>query len=276
MLNEEIKQDIVNNKRNIWKEKTCNDNWNHKLNTQQYWSTMKTLQGKKQTITTNRSINFNNKISTTDKQIADSFNKLYTGIAPKITTPARRKTMRKLKKLPKEDTIITAEEVKKVIKEAPTKKSSGPDKVSMIHIKHLGEKAIQCMANLFTIVINRNIIPEIWKTARIVPILKPKKDKNQGKSYRPISLISNLAKLMERIVLHRIQPHLPNMPFQHGYKKKFSTVTALQKITGTIADGFNQKRPPKRTIVVAIDMSRAFDVIDRQKLIDKMMNLTAR
>ena len=110
--------------------------------------------------------------------------------------------------------------------------------------------------------------------AKIVPILKPGKDKNQGKSYRPISLLSNLVKTLERVVLARIQPFIPNMPFQHGYKAKNSTTTALQTITHTITKGFNKKRPPKRTIMIAVDMSRAFDVVNHTRLIEKIANNT--
>ena len=182
--------------------------------------------------------------------------------------------MRKVKKLEKTDTTITVEEVKQAIKDAPKKKSSGPDDITVLHLKHQGENALNLLAKLFTNVVNKNIIPQIWKLANIVPIPKPDKDLNVGKSYRPISLISNIAKILERIILKRIQPHLPNKEYQHGYKRKHSTTTALQHLTNTIAQGFNKKRPPKRTILVAIDMSRAFDVIDHQKLIEKLMTLT--
>ena len=67
---------------------------------------------------------------------------------------------------------------------------------------------------------------------------------------------------------------MPNKAHQHGYKKKHSTTTALQQVTHIIASGFNEKKPPKRTITVAVDMSRAFDVVNLNKLIEKMINLT--
>ena len=154
----------------------------------------------------------------------------------------------------KEDTVITEEEVTKAIKDTPSKKSSGPDGITTIHLKHLGKNAIKLMARLFTEAVNKNIIPQIWKTAQIVPLLKPGKDKTMGKSYRPISLLSNTAKILEKIILNRIEQYLPKNTYQHGYKKLHSTTTALQHISHTIASGFNKKRPPKRTIIIAIDM----------------------
>lgn len=119
---------------------------------------------------------------------------------------------------------------------------------------------------------NQNIIPQVWKTAKIIPITKPGDDKNLGPSYRPISLLSNIAKTFEKIILTRIQPHLPQKRFQHGYKSKHSTTTALHHITNIATKGFNKKKPPQRTIMIAIDMSRAFDVINHRKLIEKMIS----
>ena len=173
-----------------------------------------------------------------------------------------------------EETEVTEAEIKNAIKETPNKTSSSPDGISAIHLKHLGSKAIKLIANLFTIVLNKNKIPQLWKTSKIIPLLKPGKDPTEGKSYRPISLLCSIAKLLEKIVLNRIQPFIPKTKYQHGYKKKHSTTTALQKITNIIANGFNQKRPPKRTVLIAVDMSKAFDVVDHTKLIEKLMKNT--
>ena len=96
-LNDEIKEDINKHKTDLWHEKMSGDKWSHKTNSKQYWSTMKQFQDK-QAISTNRSITFNIKIVTTDQQKADNFNKMYTSVAPKITTKDRRKTTRKVKK----------------------------------------------------------------------------------------------------------------------------------------------------------------------------------
>ena len=273
-LNNQIKQEIRDHKTNIWKEKTSSEAWSKSNNQQIYWRTMKTLQGKQVITETNRTIDFQNKTAITDQQIANAFNKQYTGVAPKITTRQRRRTTRKIRNMQKEEINITEQEVKQAIRNAPNKKSAGPDGICVLHLKHLGPQAIKHLAKLFTYTINTNTIPQIWKTAKIIPIPKPNKDKNLGKSYRPISLLSNIAKTLERIILNRIQEYLPNKNYQHGYKKKHSTTTALQKITQTIADGFNQERPPKRTIMIAVDMSRAFDVVNHNQLIEKIINNT--
>jgi hypothetical protein len=120
--------------------------------------------------------------------------------------------------------------------------------------------------------LNKNVIPHIWKLAKIVPIPKPNKDPSLGSSYRPISLLSPIAKTLEKIVLPHITQNIPNIPTQHGFKSKHSTNTALHHINETIAEGFNSKKPHSRTIIVALDMSKAFDTVDTHILIKKIQN----
>ena len=117
---------------------------------------------------------------------------------------------------------------------------------------------------MFKTALNKNIIPHTWKLANIVPIPKPNKDTDKGTSYRPISLLSVIAKTLEKSLLPYITA---NMPMQHGYKTQHSTVTALHTLNNTVAKGFNQMAPPARTITVALDMSKAFDTINIHTLI---------
>ena len=82
---------------------------------------------------------------------------------------------------------------------------------------------------------------------------------NIGTSYRPISLLSVIAKTLENILLPYITNNIPHISTQHGFKSNHSTNTALRN---TIATGFNQNKLPKRTITVALDMNKAFDTVN--------------
>ena len=101
---------------------------------------------------------------------------------------------------------------------------------------------------MFKTALNKNIIPHTWKLANIVPIPKPNKDTDKGTSYRPISLLSVIAKTLEKSLLPYITANIPNTPMQHGYKTQHYTVTALHTLNNTVAKGFNQMAPPARTI----------------------------
>ena len=124
---------------------------------------------------------------------------------------------------------------------------------------------------MFKTALNKNIIPHTWKFANIVPIPKPNKDTDKGTSYRPISLLSVIAKTLEKSLLPYITANIPNTPMQHGYKTQHSTVMALHTLDNTVAKGFKHMAPPARTITVALDMSKAFDTINIHTLIRKLL-----
>src|SRR6476619_4847703 len=93
----------------------------------------------------------------------------------------------------------------------------------MRHLKHLGPLAINSLPEMFNLSLNQNIIPQIWKLAKIIPISKPNKDPGLGTSYRPISLLSPIAKIMAKIILPYITANIPNNPHQHGFKTHHTT-----------------------------------------------------
>ena len=102
---------------------------------------------------------------------------------------------------------------------------------------------------MFKTALNKNIIPHTWKLANIVPVPKPNKDTDKGTSYRPISLLSVIAKTLEKSLLPYITANIPNTPMQHGYKTQHSTVTALHTLNNTVAKGYEQSfRHNKHTL----------------------------
>src|SRR6476619_1631168 len=141
------------------------------------------------------------------------------------------------------------------IKDTKNNNSTGPDNVNIRHLKHLGPLAINYLTEIFNLSLNQNIIRQIWKLAKIIPIPKPNKDPGLGTSYRPILLLSPIAKIMEKIILLYVTANIPNNPHQHGFKTHHSTSTALHQLT----QGFNKPQPADRTIIVSLDLSKAFD-----------------
>ena len=110
--------------------------------------------------------------------------------------------------------------------------------------------------------VRRADIPSIWKKAVIVPVPKPGKSADQGLSYRPILLLSPEIKVLERLLLPYATVALPKDESQHGYAPLHSITSALLPIVTRIAVGFNDKKPARRTGIVAIDISKAFDNVD--------------
>ena len=166
---------------------------------------------------------------------------------------------------------IPGYQVQEAIKESKNNNSQDPDKLNSSHLKHIGTLGLAFLTSMFKTALNKNIIPHTWKLANIVPIPKPSKDTDQGTSYRSISILSVIAKTLEKSILPYITANIPNTPMQHGYKTQHSTVTALHTLNNTVAKGFNQMAPPARTITVALDMSKVFDTINIHTLIRKLL-----
>ena len=95
-----------------------------------------------------------------------------------------------------QDVEITPEDVSKAIKAAKASTAIGPDGLAMIMLKHVGEKGLTYMAETFSLCVNSLKIPDMWKLGKIIPIPKPGKPINMGSSYRPITLLSPVIKVL--------------------------------------------------------------------------------
>ena len=165
---------------------------------------------------------------------------------------------------------FTADIVARAIKSCRNSKAFGPDQFSIFHLKNLGPKAIEYITALFNLSVTNCQIPSIWKSSLIIPIPKPGKDTSQGSSCRPISLLCPAAKVLETLILHTINKYLLPAPDQHGFRREHSTTSALLQLKTDIAMRLNQRKPPGRTVCVAVYLSAAFDTVCHNKLLSKI------
>ncbi|GFU90599.1 RNA-directed DNA polymerase from mobile element jockey [Trichonephila clavipes] len=88
--------------------------------------------------------------------------------------------------------------------------------------------------------------PNAWKTAVIIPILKPGKNPKLAESYRPISLLPILSKLAEKIISTRLNAFLESenilVPEQHGFRPRLSTSHQLLRVVEYIKDAFDRNQ----------------------------------
>ena len=96
---------------------------------------------------------------------------------------------------------LTNSHVQEAIKQSKNNNSQVPDKLNIRHLKHIGPLGLAFLTSMFKTALNKNIIPHSWTLANIVPIPKPNKDTDTGTSYRPISLLSVIAKTLEKSLL---------------------------------------------------------------------------
>ena len=149
--------------------------------------------------------------------------------------------------------IFTANQVTKIISNCINTRSFGPEKPSIFHLKNLGPKAIEYFTALFNESVTSCQIPANWKSSIVITIPKPGKHSSLCTSYRPISLLCPAEKVMEALMFTSVNIHLLPAADQHGFRPGHAITTALLQLTSDIATGFNQRKPPHRSICVAVD-----------------------
>ena len=99
-----------------------------------------------------------------------------------------------------------------------------------------------------------------WKIATLHTLLKPNKLPSLITSYRPISLISSIMKLFERVIEQRLRSHLENKGFltkhQSGFRRTTSTDDHLFRLSQSIMESFNRG---EHVVAAFLEVEKAFD-----------------
>jgi hypothetical protein len=156
---------------------------------------------------------------------------------------------------------ISRNRIDQAIKRLKNNKKPGPDDLYPEVIKQLPESTIATILDLFNASIALGYIPPIWKTSKVVFLPKPsKKDAMDPRSYRPITLSSFLLKLLERLVLYRLEETTfklsPLHPAQHGFIKGRNTETATTILVDEIQ---TMKQNNSLGLIIFLDIKGAFD-----------------
>jgi hypothetical protein len=119
---------------------------------------------------------------------------------------------------------VSIQEVQRVISTTKRRKAPGEDGISTTVLRQLPITALQYLSVLFSSALSLGHFPRCWKLAKVIPILKPKKPPSQLDSYRPISLLSAISKLLERVVARRLAARAKKTQLvpdeQFGFRKK--------------------------------------------------------
>lgn len=153
------------------------------------------------------------------------------------------------------------------------KKSSGSDGLTNHVIRKLPKIFWDCTVILFNNCLVNGYFPKKWKNAIIIPIPKTGKAETAN-DYRPISLLSNWRKCLEDVILSRLrndEDEVVGVPGQQfAYKKGHSAVNAVDLLGAEIEEG---KRKRMTTVVIALDITKAFDSVWKKGLVYKIYYL---
>lgn len=156
----------------------------------------------------------------------------------------------------------------------PRHTSPGPDSLHYSFFSQLSSEnrtyVLEAINNIWT----NNYFPPEWKHSHIIPILKPGKSATICSSYRPIQLTSCFCKIMERMILPRLQHFIHDKALisnrQTAFQKRRGTTDSINLLTTDIHTGFTKNH---LTIAVFLDLKSAFNQISTPALLS---HLTSR
>ena len=169
---------------------------------------------------------------------------------------------------------VTENELRSIVMKSPTKGCS-LDPLPTRMVKHVMTSLIPLMTALINSSLASGDIPDSMKVAKVSPLLKkPSMDSEDLKSCRPVSNLSFLSKLLERVVAKKLQSYMDTHglydPTQSAYRTGHSTESALTKVQNDLLCTIDKHGV---SILVMLDLSAAFDTVDHDVLLDRMHTL---
>ena len=162
---------------------------------------------------------------------------------------------------------ISTQEIEKIIMNAKNGKSSGIDNIPYEVLKF--PSVIPVLRSLFQLIFDTSIIPSLWRKAIIYPILKdPSCDRRIPMNYRGISLLSCISKLYSALINNRLTKYLEEDELlsdeQNGFRYGRSCEDHVFTLNSII-------RNNPTVFATFIDLKKAFDFIDRDMLLYKLL-----
>ena len=137
-------------------------------------------------------------------------------------------------------------------------------------VKNTANTIASFLAVLFNKCIAEGVFPSCFKIARVTPIFKGG-DKHDPGSYRPISLLPTIGKILERIVAHRVLKYLHKAGIlsehQFGFRPKFTTEYAIVDIFEKLLYNLDNNLI---SCAIFLDLAKAFDSVSHNILIQKL------
>ena len=166
---------------------------------------------------------------------------------------------------------VTPKMVRKVVMNLDLSKASGPDCIPVVVLKNCEPELSYILAKLFNKCLKESCFPDCWQVSSVVPVFKNVGERSTAKNYRPVSLLSVVSKVFEKLVNNRIVGHLEKCglfsDFQYGFRSSRSTADLLSVVSDRIARAFNRSGA---TRAVALDISKAFDRVWHAGLLHKL------
>ena len=212
-------------------------------------------------------MNFDSSTANTDQNIANLFNQYFYSVFHDSSSFPNIDDLPPVHDSLSSITISTAD-VFGALVSLDVEKSPGMDKISPRVLKNCAVALFEPLHHLFSLSLRYAILPSSWKIHKVVPVPKAG-DPTSVKNYRPISLLSNTSKVLERIIYNKIINHISKNinPCQFGFTKNCSTLQHMLIFLDQIINS------PSQTDVIYFDISKAFDTVSHSILLNKLWSI---
>ena len=173
------------------------------------------------------------------------------------------------------DVIISPKIVREKLAKLHPNKASGPDGIHVNIMKNVLDFDVP-LSILFEKSLVTGVVPQDWRDANITPLFK-KGSRLSPNNYRPVSLTSQIVKLLEKIICDQLMEFIEEKQLisceQHGFQKRCSCVTQLLECLSDWTTSFDEN---VGVDVVYLDFRKAFDTVAHRRLLYKLHHLGIR
>ena len=220
---------------------------------------------------------FNNNSPIEYKQTANSFNDYFCNIGRKLADNINIRNSNNIynfpSKLVNNNTFFfyptNKTEIINIVENSKNKKSNDLFHINMDILKKTIYVISPILEYLFNLSISKGKFPNILKISKVIPLFK-NGDKSNITNYRPMSLISQFAKIFEKIIKIRMISFIDKYDLIHksqfGFQKNIDTSVAINMLMNDLIGNLEKKYISS---IVSIDLKKAFDTINHDILLNK-------
>jgi len=209
-------------------------------------------------------------LTTNDIETADILNRAFQSVFTKPQHTGRRKSVSNCKSDQVAFTPITVEEIRIAIKKLKEGRAAGPDDISNTFILRCEDDILEPLHIIFNKSLEIGEVPDMWRKANVTPIHKTGV-KSVSLNYRPVSLTSNVCKIMERIVKDKLTTELNDKNWftdaQHGFRSRRSTTSNLIEFYDIATKNLDKENSVD---IFFFDLAKAFDMVPHDRLLNKL------